>query len=302
MKNALISLEQCTLNCIWLSPLSHTIYGGRRVKERQCTILATPNDSTISPFLLHGRWNTHDDNTPSTKFYLSETEYKSQRSDIDTKNNNSNTHIDPPLNAFTMIYDTRGNCMIRLEDLPNNIPDTPEMATAQILTYVTKQSAALHTNKNPMDNIATWIRHQINLQYPEYANTELWLRNNKLYNTSPLINEDDALLTVVGLSYPPNTMLPEPTQSYNKNWETWEYEYEDGNEKYQPYYDLIPADQIILFISTNIDVSHHTRIETLRELHKTLRELHKTLPDIHIKPNNTTLYNSDYDDNEEEED
>lgn len=265
------SLEDCTLSCVWLGPLTHEKYNNIPWLKKKCTILATPNNASMPPFLLEGLWQTVSTDADSTHFALSEADYQSERTDIHANYYRETTHP-RNLNIFRMQYSTANNTMLMIEHLPNNIPNTIEDVNKIIPTYIAQNTAYLHHLDNPIDNLVTFLRHTINLVYPQYTQQKLYLLDNHIYKESPLINEieETKILNVDGIPDELNNMyLPEPHGTYEDNSETWEYESTDNDKTYCTRHALIRTKYMCILIPPAEPKSQHAMIEEYRNLKNT---------------------------------
>ena len=270
MELSYTSLEDCTLSCVWLGPLTHEKHNNNPWPKKKCTILATPNNPSMRPFLLQGTWHTTSTADNSTYFMLSEADHRSERTNI-PYHYREKTHP-KNLNVFRMQYSTANNTMLMIQHLPNSMPNTIEDVNEIIPTYIAQNTAYLHRLDNPIDDLVTILRHTINQAYPQYAQQKLYLLNNHIYTESPLINEQEEtiIFNVDGIPDDLNNMhLPEPRGTYEDNSETWEYESTDDDEKYSTRHTLICVKYMCIFIPPAEPKSQHAIIQEYRNLKNT---------------------------------
>lgn len=271
MKLLHTSLEDCTLSCVWLGPLTPEKHNGIPWPKKKCTILATPNNASMPPFLLEGLWQTVSTDANSTYFVLSEANYQSERADIHANYYHEATQP-RNLNVFGMQYNTANNTMLMIQHLPNSMPNTIEDVNVIIPTYIAQNTAYLHRLDNPIDDLVTVLRHTINQAYPQYTQQKLYLLNTHIYTESPLINEQEEaiIFSVDGIPDDLNNMhLPEPRGTYEDNSETWEYESTDDDKTYCTRHTLIRTKYMPILIPTTEPKSQHAMIEEYRNLKNT---------------------------------
>lgn len=269
------SLDDCTLTCLWLGPLTHDKHNNVPQPERKCTILATPNDPSMPPFLLEGRWHTTSTMDNSTYFALYEADYQSERTDMHICHYRKPTQR-KNLNVFRMQYSTAHNTMLMVEHLPNNIPNSIKDANERIPTYIAQHTTYLHRLDNPINDLVTVLRNTINQAYPQYAQQKLYLLDNHIYTESPLLNEQEEtiIFNVAGIPDDINNIcLPEPRATYEDNSETWEYESTDDDKTYCTRHALLRVKYMSILIPTTKPKSQHAIIEEYRNLKNTYPDI-----------------------------